>query len=142
MTSENAVPTNQPCPGCGALVFYEGHSELPTPLTPHRFHCHSCGRLYVVRSTSHNPPKFALSPRHEAQQADAAVAEAIAHQGHEHDTEPDTPVAVAPPIEEIAEEEAPAESVAEEPTAEAKPAPKKRATRSRKAASTEDEGEG
>ena len=65
MTTSQPVPTNQNCPACSALVFYEGHSELRAALTPHRFHCHRCGKLYIVRSTSHKPPKFRLTPRHE-----------------------------------------------------------------------------
>ncbi len=65
MTTSQPMPTNQNCPACSALVFYEGHSELPTALTPHRFHCHRCGKLYIVRSTSHKPPRFRLTPRHE-----------------------------------------------------------------------------
>ena len=80
MTSDRAVPTNQPCPSCNALVFYEGHSELKTSLTPHRFHCHSCGKLYVVRSTSHNAPKFPISEKHEAR--DAEISEGQGN--HEH----------------------------------------------------------
>ncbi|MBI4236185.1 MAG: hypothetical protein HY688_02360 [Chloroflexi bacterium] len=62
------APTTQPCPACGALTYYEGHSELRGTLVPHRFHCHSCGRVYLVRSTSHKQPRFALSPRHEARE--------------------------------------------------------------------------
>ena len=76
-TDHQPVPTNQNCPGCGALVFYEGHSELRSALTPHRFHCHQCGKSYVVRSTSHKPPRFRLTGRHE-------VPEAAAPGGSEH----------------------------------------------------------
>ena len=46
-------------------MFYEGHSELQSALTPHRFHCHRCGKLYIVRSTSHKPPRFRINARHE-----------------------------------------------------------------------------
>ncbi len=46
-------------------MFYEGHSELQSALTPHRFHCHQCGKLYIVRSTSHKPPTFRIMDRHE-----------------------------------------------------------------------------
>ena len=77
MTTGKPVPTNQSCPACGALVFYEGHSELRSALTPHRFHCHRCGKLYVVRSTSHKPPRFRLTGRHEVQ-------EAVAPSGPDH----------------------------------------------------------
>ncbi len=49
-------------------MFYEGHSELQTALTPHRFHCHQCGKLYIVRSTSHKPPTFRINARHEVQE--------------------------------------------------------------------------
>jgi hypothetical protein len=88
-TAGGAVPTQQACPGCGALVYYEGHSELRTAnFVPHRFHCHACGRLYIVRSTSHKPPRFALSPRHEVA---VAAGEADAGHGdeptHDHDQE-------------------------------------------------------
>jgi DNA-directed RNA polymerase subunit M/transcription elongation factor TFIIS len=85
MTSDNAVPTNQSCPGCNALVFYEGHSELKTALTPHKFHCHSCGRLYIVRSTSHKQPQFALSERHEATENEAGSEEGHNHEGQNHE---------------------------------------------------------
>ncbi|MBI4328786.1 MAG: hypothetical protein HY685_02845 [Chloroflexi bacterium] len=79
MTTQQPVPADQKCPGCGAFVFYEGHTELrrPTALIPHRFHCHRCGRVYTVQSTSHHPPKIPLKPRHEVkglvQQAEASA---------------------------------------------------------------------
>jgi ribosomal protein S27AE len=77
MTTGQPVPTNQNCPGCSALVFYEGHSELRSTLTPHRFHCHQCGKVFVVRSTSHKPPKFRITDRHEVQEA--AAPEGLGH---------------------------------------------------------------
>ena len=95
MTTSQPAPTNQNCPACGALVFYEGHSELRAALTPHRFHCHRCGKLYVVRSTSHKPPKFRLTPRHEvlepALTAGAEHGEALVDETAEDDE--DTPLA-------------------------------------------------
>ena len=71
-TNPPPVPTNQNCPGCGALVFYEGHSELKSTFTPHRFHCHRCGRAYIVRSTTHKPPRFRITASHEVQDPEAA----------------------------------------------------------------------
>ena len=72
-----STPSTQRCPSCGSFVNYEGHSELAGTLVPHRFHCHSCGRLYIVRSTSPQPPRFSLRPRHEVQET----------LGHEHHQE-------------------------------------------------------
>ena len=148
MTTGNAVPTNTPCPSCGALVFYEGHSELKSTLTPHRFHCHSCGRIYIVRSTSHKPPRFALSSRHEVQESgsDAALAEAIVHQGHGHDRDVGVEQAATAAIEaaatvtvtETATEETPAPTAGGDggevaASAEESPTPRRRAPRRRKA---------
>ncbi len=84
-THGGAVPTQQNCPSCNALVYYEGHSELASNLVPHRFHCHSCGGIYLVRSTSHRPPKFRITQRHAAAPADMATADAIARQEQDHD---------------------------------------------------------
>ena len=84
-THGGAVPTQQNCPSCNALVYYEGHSELASNLVPHRFHCHSCGGVYLVRSTSHKPPKFRITQRHVAAPADMATADAIARQAQDHD---------------------------------------------------------
>ncbi len=90
-THSGSVPTQQNCPSCNALVYYEGHSELRSSLVPHRFHCHACGGVYLVRSTSHKPPRFRISMRHAAAGAsDLATAEAIAHQSHEHGDEQPT----------------------------------------------------
>jgi transposase-like protein len=50
------------------LAEYEGHDDRPSSLTRHRFHCHSCGRVYLLQSTSHKPPVFAIQPRHEIQE--------------------------------------------------------------------------
>ena len=87
-THGGSAPTQQNCPSCNALVYYEGHSELPSNLVPHRFHCHACGNVYLVRSTSHKPPRFRITMRHAAAgQNDLATAEAIAHQGHDHGEE-------------------------------------------------------
>ncbi len=87
-THGGSVPTQQNCPNCNALVYYEGHSELPSNLVPHRFHCHACGNVYLVRSTSHKPPRFRITMRHAAAgPTDLATAEAIAHQGHDHGEE-------------------------------------------------------
>ena len=56
----------QTCPSCGALVNYEGHEDLKKrALVRHRFHCHRCGRVYIVQSTQHKMPKFALKAAHE-----------------------------------------------------------------------------
>ncbi len=84
-THGGAVPTQQNCPNCNALVYYEGHSELASNLVPHRFHCHACGGVFLVRSTSHKPPRFRITMRHAAAgPGEAAAAEAIAHQSHDH----------------------------------------------------------
>ena len=89
-THGGSVPTQQNCPSCNALVYYEGHSELPSNLVPHRFHCHACGGVFLVRSTSHKPPRFRITMRHAAAgQKDLATAEAIAHQSHDHGDEGD-----------------------------------------------------
>ena len=87
-THGGSVPTQQNCPSCNALVYYEGHSELPSNLVPHRFHCHACGGVYLVRSTSHKPPRFRITMKHAAaDSSDLATAEAIAHQSHDHGDE-------------------------------------------------------
>lgn len=87
-TQGGSVPTLQNCPSCNALVYYEGYSQLPSNLVPHRFHCHACGNVYLVRSTSNKPPRFRITMRHMAAgPSDLATAEAIAHQGHDHGDE-------------------------------------------------------
>lgn len=58
----------QQCPACSALVHYEGHGEEPRLLTRHRFHCHNCGRVYVLQSTSHKMPAFPIKPHHQVQE--------------------------------------------------------------------------
>ena len=58
----------QRCPACEALVNYEGHGNEPRHLTQHRFHCHSCSRVYVLQSTSHKMPNFAIKPHHQVQE--------------------------------------------------------------------------
>ena len=85
MTTRGApVPTQQNCPSCNALVYYEGYSALPSNLVPHRFHCHACGNVYLVRSTSNKPPRFRLSMRHMATgPSDLVTAEDIAGRGHD-----------------------------------------------------------
>ena len=84
MTTPGApIPTQQNCPSCNALVYYEGYSQLPSNLVPHRFHCHACWNVYLVRSTSHKQPRFRITMRHMvAEPSDLAAAEAIASQGH------------------------------------------------------------
>ena len=91
--------TTQPtpaCPSCGALTNYESHTEVKGTLVPHRFHCHACGRVYIVRSTSHKQPKFALAARHEVQ---GEEAEAPGHD-HEHGPEEAQPETSAAPTPE------------------------------------------
>lgn len=55
---------NQRCVGCGSLLNYEGHDDRKTALTHHRFHCHSCGKVFVLQSTSHKMPTFAVKEHH------------------------------------------------------------------------------
>lgn len=87
-TQGGPVPTLQNCPSCNALVYYEGHSQLRSNLVPHRFHCHACGNVYLVRSTSNKPPRFRITMRHMAAgPTDLATAEAIAQQGPDHGEE-------------------------------------------------------
>ena len=79
-----SFPTQQNCPSCNALVYYEGYSVMPANLVPHRFHCHACDNVYLVRSTSNKPPRFRITMRHAATApGDRAMAEAIAQQGHD-----------------------------------------------------------
>ncbi len=82
-TQGGSVPTQQNCPSCNALVYYEGYSTLSSNLVPHRFHCHACWNVYLVRSTSSKPPRFRITMRHMAvAPSDLATAEAIANRSH------------------------------------------------------------
>ncbi len=60
------TPITQQCPACGAIVNYEGHEDMKKrALVRHRFHCHRCGKVYIVQSTQHKLPKFPLKASHE-----------------------------------------------------------------------------
>lgn len=86
MTTPQATQT---CPACGALVNYEGHEDLKRTLVRHRFHCHRCGKVYIVQSTQHKLPKFPLKAAHEIAIPAGVDAHGNVVEGDEHDHEGD-----------------------------------------------------
>ena len=59
---------NQRCVNCNNLVNYEGHDDHKTSLNRHRFHCHTCGRVYILQSTGHKMPTFDIKEHHETEE--------------------------------------------------------------------------